>query len=90
MARRISMADASATWPRTSSVAGLTLANVAPESASTSAPSISIRASGLTLGVSATAVPPVGRQGVGQNLVFARKSTAGDAAGNEPVMPELK
>ena len=44
------VADASVTSPRCSSVAGLMLANVLPDSASTSAPSMSIRVSGFTLG----------------------------------------
>ncbi len=45
MARCISALDASATWPIASSVAGLTLSNVRPESASMSLPSTSILAS---------------------------------------------
>ena len=56
MARCISAADASATAPSTSSVAGLTFSKVAPESASTSAPSMSIRVSGWTVGAPAEAV----------------------------------
>jgi hypothetical protein len=31
-----------------------------------------------------------GRTGWGQKVVFARKPTAGDAAGNEPLIPALK
>ena len=53
MARCISAVEASATWPMTSSVAGLTLSKVLPESASTSLPSMSIRCSGLTFTASA-------------------------------------
>ena len=45
MARCISALDASATRPRTSSVAGLTLSNVSPDSAPMSSPSTSIRSS---------------------------------------------
>ena len=61
MARRISSADASATWPIVSSVAGLTFGKVAPESASTSFPSISILASELILDVSTTPAPSIRR-----------------------------
>jgi hypothetical protein len=49
MARSMSAAEASATGPSTSSVAGLTLSNVAPDSACTSSPSISIRVSPWTV-----------------------------------------
>src|SRR6185437_14181730 len=47
MARRMSSADASATWPSTSSVAGLMLSNRLPDDASTSSPSMSMRTSPL-------------------------------------------
>ena len=56
MARCISAVEASATWPMTSSVAGFTLSNVLPESASTSLPSMSILCSGLTFTASLTVV----------------------------------
>ena len=56
MARCISAAEPSATSPRTSSVAGLTFSNLAPESASTSSPSMSILVSGSMVGRSATVV----------------------------------
>ena len=54
IARCISAVEPSATWPMTSSVAGLTLSKVLPESASTSLPSINILCSGLTFTVSVT------------------------------------
>jgi hypothetical protein len=44
-----------------------------------------------TVGVRGPELPSARPQVPGrQNLVFARKSTAGVAAGNEPVIPELK
>jgi len=46
IARRMSSCPPSATWPSTSSVAGLTLLNVAPDAAPTSSPSMSRRVSG--------------------------------------------
>src|SRR5438270_9111188 len=58
MARCISALLASATLPMTSSVAGLTFSNVALEWASTSSPSMSIRCSGWTVGVSLTPGSP--------------------------------
>ena len=54
MASSISADEASVTDPMTSSVAGLMLSKVLPESASTSFPSMSIRCSGLTFTASAT------------------------------------
>ncbi len=62
MARRMSSGPASATWPSASSVVGLTLVNVFPEAASTSLPSMSIRDSAFTFGVSGTGVFPLIRE----------------------------
>ena len=52
MAASMSSWPASATWPSTSSVAGLMLSNTLPDFASTSLPSISIRTSPCTVVVS--------------------------------------
>ena len=57
--------DASATSPRTSSVAGFTFWKVAPLPASTSFPSISILGSGFTCGVSAIDLSSLGLRGPG-------------------------
>ena len=58
MARSMSSAEASATWPSSSSVAGFVLTNVLPPLASTSFPSMSILGSGFTLVVMGTGLSP--------------------------------
>src|ERR1019366_3633208 len=59
IARSMSAAPPSATWPMTSSVAGLTFANVAPEAASVNLPSISIRPSASKSTISPSLGPVV-------------------------------
>ena len=69
MARSMSSAPASATWPMTSSVAGLMLSNALPDAASTSSPSMSIRSSPRTIAVGSCVVvvisaPPQDRSAI--------------------------
>ena len=58
----MSAAEPSATWPITSSVAGLTLSNTAPDEAPTSLPSISMLGSGSTVVVVAMVLPRAARR----------------------------
>ncbi len=83
MARPISALDASATWPRTSSVAGLTLSNVRPESEPMSSPSTSILDSCSAAVVTAPSLP--GLSAAGNRVI--KKCDKHNRGGHRPLLP---